>query len=547
MSRLRPPAARIFALARSHRLAPLAASVVLLAVTFGGRLGGDFVWDDVPLVAENRSLVEPGGLRVLLTRDLWGSAGQASTQLYHPLPMLSFWVQAQLHGLALPWLRLCNVALHAACALALLSLLRRCQVTQAGALLASLVFLLHPLVTEPVMWLTGRHDTLAALLSLLSLLAFPQPRAGRLRLRLFLSSLCCAGAFASKEPYVVAPVLVAALSLVERPPGEPVRRLAWSWVGPLCGVLGVLLVRRALGIPSGSERLGASPLDHLLSYANIVQHYATLALTIDQGPTIASVRPISGVVAGLWLGGCALGLLSLWRARGSALGRAALFGACWFLVALLPHLLSLPILGLWGNRYGYFPLMGLSLMLGAGLSGLERQGSALVRQTARVAVAGCALLALLLTRQAAADFQSDLALYGASVEAAPDDGRALYHLAHAVRTRQGCAGAIGLLARAVELDPGYARAQRNLAGCLLDLGQPRAALAPARRAVELEPGVAAHRYNLGAALLHAGQRERGLAELQRALALDPRHGPTRRLLASLNGGEPALRKDDGGR
>jgi tetratricopeptide (TPR) repeat protein len=512
---------------------PVAVGLVLLAVAFGGQLRGDFVWDDVPLVANNRALVEPGGLWRLLTQDLWGSAGQASTQLYHPLPMLSFWLQAQLHGISLAWFRLVNVLLHAGCALAVLSLMLRLQLARPAALLASLIFLLHPLVTEPVMWLTGRHDTVAALLALGALLAFPAPGAGRRPVRLLLSSLGCAGAFVSKEPYVVAPLLVMALSLVERTPGERLARLAVSWLGPFLAVVAVVVARRSLGISTGSEQLGAAPLEHLRNYANLVQHYATLSVTLDQGPTIASVRPISAAAAVLWLLGCVLASFGLWRARESVLGRVALFGLGWFLLTLLPHVLSLPILGLWGNRYGYFPLVGYCLLLGAALGLCESQNGQLVRPTARFAAVAAAILALVLTRQGAAHFRDDLTLYSASVAAAPHDGRALYHLAHAVRTREGCAGAIGLLARAVEHDPKYARAQRNLAGCLLDLGDARGALEPAQRAVELEPWVASHHYNLGAALLRSGERQRAMLELNRALTLDPEHLPTRRLLASL--------------
>jgi tetratricopeptide (TPR) repeat protein len=533
MSAKQPVTTRLLELGRGHGLAVLAL-LLLLALTFGGRLGGEFVWDDVALVQHNRALVEPGGLRLLLTRDLWGSAGQARTQLYHPLPMLTFWLQAQLHGLSLPWLRLVNVLLHAACTLSLLAVMRRCQLPRPSTWLACLIFLLHPLVTEPVMWLTGRHDTLAALLTLLALLAFPEPLAPRRGLRLLGCSLCCAGAFASKEPYVVAPVLVAAFSLLERGPDESWRRLLASWLGPFAGVLAVLLLRRALGIPSGSDQLGASLAAHLLSYAGIVQHYALLALSLDQAATIASVRPISSLTAALWLCGPAVALLLLWRVRPAREARVALLGLVWFLLALAPHVVSLPILGIWGNRYGYFPLMGLTLVLAAGLSLNESVRSGLVRGGVRIVVAASALMALLLTRQAAANFRDDLALYAASAEASPDDGRALYHLAHAVRKRRGCAGATALLARAVELEPGYARAQRNLAGCLLELGQPRRALAPARRAVELEPRVASHHYNLGAALLGSGQRGPALRELERALELEPGHALARRLVASLS-------------
>jgi tetratricopeptide (TPR) repeat protein len=503
---------------------------LLLVALFTGRLAGEFVWDDVPLVAQNTSLTDPGGLRRLMTQDLWGSAGQASTQLYHPLPMLTFWLEAHTHGLQMVALRLVNVALHLGCALAFCALLLRRGLAVLAALVATTLFLSHPLATEPVMWLTGRHDTLAALATLLALLCFPKPGDQRPWLRAGASGLCCAAAFASKEPYVVAPALVAGLSLVERPRGASLARLAALWLPPLAGVLAIVLLRRALHIPTGSAQLAAPLLVHLQNLTSIALHYGRLAVTFDQGPTISSYHLAGGgAVAAFWLLALALAAL-LWRRRAADL----LFGAGWFLLCLLPHLLSLPVLGLWGNRYGYFPLLGGLWMLGVLVDRLLSRGPLLARQGLPLVAAGLTLLCLLQTRTAAALWVDDLTLYGASVEAAPEDGRALYHYAHAVRRRSGCSGAVALFFRAAQLDPSYPRAQRNLAGCLLDLGEPRRAVTPALRAVELEPEVASHHYNLGAALVGSGDRERGQAELRRALELDPGHRAARRLLAELH-------------
>lgn len=510
---------------------PAGAALLLLSLAFGGRLSGDFVWDDVPLVERNQSLVEPAGWWQIVTHDLWGSAGQPSTQLYHPLPMLSFWLQAQLGGLGMVWLRAGNVALHGACAWLLLTLLRRAAAPKRSALLACAVFLVHPLVTEPVMWLTGRHDTLAVLFLMLAVLVFPLRQEPRLGLRLALSAACSAAAFASKEPYVVTPALIALWSLVAQP-RTPLRQLGWRWLAPLAGVLAVLALRRALHIPTGSAQLAASPLVHLQTYASVLQHYGLLALSIDQGPTIASVHWLSVPTASGVLVFVSLLLAALYARRRSAPVSLALFGCAWFLLSLLPHVVSLPVLGLWGNRYGYCPLLGLCIALVGLLWLVEERGTPLLRHAAAAAVGLCVLLGLAQTRLAAANFRDDLTLYGASASAGPDDGRALYHYAHAVRMRSGCAGAVALLFRATQLDPSYARAQRNLAGCLLELGQPARALKPAERAVRLEPLVAAHRYNWGAVLLATGQQARGVAELRRALELDPNHRAARRLLAS---------------
>ncbi len=522
---------------RRPRLTALLGAALLLGLVFGSRLGGEFVWDDVPLVQENSSLTAPGGWLRLLSSDLWGSAGQASTQLYHPLPMLTFWLEAHTHGLQLGALRLVNVLLHGGCALLFFALLERLRVGFSAAFSAAALFLVHPLVTEPVMWLTGRHDTVATLATLTALLAFPRPHTTKSTWRACASGALCAAAFASKEPYVVAPALVALLSLVERPPATRVVQLLPLWLAPFLGTLSVVALRGLLHIPTGSQQFGAPLLELGQSYASIVWHYLVLGLTLDQGATIAIYRPLGGPAALLvwlgWLGALAALLVLVWRRPASVHARTAAFGYVWFLGSLSPHVLSLPLLGLWGNRYGYFPLLGLLVLMAAGVAGLQAHPLPVVRCALPVLIAACAVLALLQTRAAAAVWYDDLKLYGASVVADPTDGRALYHYAHAVRKRDGCRAAVPLLARATKLDPSYPRAQRNLAGCLLDLGEPQLAIAPATRAVALEPTVAAHHYNLGAALALSGDRERGVAELDRALQLNPMHAAARQLLTQL--------------
>ncbi len=519
--------------ARRHPwLVAALASALLLTLTFVGRLAGDFVWDDVLLVQKNSSLTDPGGIWRILGDDLWGSAGQGHTQLYHPLPMLSLWLQAHLHGVELVPMRFANVLLHGGCALTFWALLRRLGLSLTLASVAAALFLLHPLVTEPVMWLTGRHDTLAVLFSLLALLAFPKPESPRQLARSALAGLACAAAFASKEPYVVLPALLALLSLIER------RRPQWSrlallWLAPLLGVLAIFGLRRWLGISTDSEQLRAPPFELLRAYASIAWHYGALSLTLQQGPTIATYHPLAPLEAGVvWL--VLLGAFgALWRTVERRAGRVALLGLGWFALSLAPHVLSLPLLGLWGNRYGYFPLLGVCVALAAAGDALEAQASAIARGAIPVLLGAEAALGLLQTRSAAQLWRDDLTLYSASVEADPQDARALYHYAHASRQRSGCRAAVPLLARAVEIEPGYARAQRNLAGCWIDLGRPELAIAPAERAVALEPLIASHHYNLGTALAYSGDRARGLAELRRALELDPGHAGARALAAQL--------------
>ena len=516
------------------------AALVLLALAYAGRLDGDYVWDDTYLVRDNASLIGAAGLHRIFTTDLWSSAGQPRSQLFHPLPMLSFWIQAQLGVLTVVASRLVNLALHLACGYAFLCLLLRSAVPPLAAAMLALVFVAHPSATEPVMWLTGRHDLLATLFALGAFLAWPDGKAERRWRRATLAALFCAGAFLCKEPYIVIPGLLLFVAGGQRV--EDPRALLRS-VLPIGAIGAVLAWRRVLGIMSGSDQLAAPLGEHARNGATILAHYVCHIITVSDGPTIETFHA-SGSGMAFLVGTGVLGLaipIVIFRARVAA--RWGGFALAWLLLALAPHVLSLPLIGLWSNRYAYFPTAAVLAFVGAActLASDRALRSTLVRACVALTVVLLATGALR-TRGEALAWHDDLALYGASVEAHPEDGRALYHLGHAIYARRGCAAALPYYDAAAQHAPAYARASRNLAGCLINLGRPGDAIAPARLAVLLEPEDSSQQYNLGAALALSGHSDEAMAVLARALVLDPKHARAAALLARLRtaSAEPTL-------
>jgi tetratricopeptide (TPR) repeat protein len=322
---------------------------------------------------------------------------------------------------------------------------------------------------------------------------------------------------------VVAPVLIATLAWT-----EGVRRRDWARVVvPFVGTLAVFAWRRHLGIQSGSDQMSAPPGDHLRNLGTILAHYGAQLLSLENGATIESYAPLSTSMAVIIVAAAVLlGLLFSWRGR-----RVAAFGVALFFLALAPHVLSLPLIGLWANRYAYFPLVGLLVLVGAICADAAAARPRRAVRWSAIAIGGVLILvSSLRTRTEAAIWRDDRTLYAAAVAIHPEDGRALYHLGYAVQRQEGCARSMPIFAEAAHRAPSYARAFRNLAGCLLELGHPADAISPARRAVELEPEDAAHHYNLGAALIGIGRIEEGRVELQRSLRIDPNRALARQLL-----------------
>src|SRR5262245_39947518 len=145
------------------RRAAIACALALpaaLVVAYGGGLSAPLVFDD------HESLTTNPHVREWLP---WRAAGapEASPLAGRPVVALSFALDEKLVGLAPFGLHLVNLALHAACALLLASLLRaalrqpRCppRVREAAgelALATAALWALHPLATDAVQYLTQR-------------------------------------------------------------------------------------------------------------------------------------------------------------------------------------------------------------------------------------------------------------------------------------------------------------------------------------------------------------------------------------------------------
>jgi 4-amino-4-deoxy-L-arabinose transferase-like glycosyltransferase len=517
------------------------AALVLLGLAFAQSLGGEFVWDDAWLIEHNPAMRSPRGFLPIVTRDLWGQASGEPSQLYHPLPMLSIWLQARLFGVHLLPLRLANIAIHALVVWLFFRLLLQLALPRTAAMMICLVVLVHPSVCEPVMWITGRHDTLAMVFVLAALL-IAVGRDGATLARGLAAGALLAAAFLCKEPYVIGPALLALRLGCWQ---VQTRRLP-RWREGASVALAALplsaawMLRRRLGISLGSAQLTASAGEHARNYASIVWHYGRQLLCFDNGPTLSAFVPLHTLAAiGVWLLVAVVTGVLAWTARSQRCGGAvALFGWLWFLVALAPHLISTPTIGMYGNRYAYCALFGLA----ACAAGLCLRLSAAVtharlRAAARPAALVLALSCALHTATEAAHWRDNRTLFAADVLREPNNGYAAYHLGTAVQAADGCKAALPMFIRATELAPRYERPWHNASGCLINLGRAAAALPFAQRSVELAPHNPRSRYNLALAELASGDRAGALTQLERALRLDPAYSAASRTLAELRASE----------
>nr|WP_298725214.1 tetratricopeptide repeat protein [uncultured Steroidobacter sp.] len=264
--------------------------------------------------------------------------------------------------------RVVNLLIHALSATLVGSLLRtrglRSGLSESNAshaaLLAALLFALHPVQTEAVTYISGRSSSLAACFCLLSLYCWvrSEESARPLRSNAWLATCCvCFGlAVATKETALILPLALLLYS-ADRPLNATLKRLA-----PLLLLMAVLLVV-ALSLPT-YRRLLAVSLDtrtigeNLLTQSRALFYLAGQLIRISNGnadpqlPVVESLDSLTAILCIVWLGSIVWALLNLQRRPVSS------FAVLWFLLWLAPTNSLLPRLDVANDRQLYLASVG---------------------------------------------------------------------------------------------------------------------------------------------------------------------------------------------
>ena len=338
-----------------------------------------------------------------------------------------------------------NLAIHVANTMMVLWLVGRVTNDRAAAVVAALLFGLHPAQTEAVTYVSGRSASLMAAFYLAGLCAYV---AGRQALSLVLFVL----AMAVKEVAITFPL---ALLLWDR---AITRRQAGHWTLAIAAVA-VLVVHPLYG----TRLMPALDLDsvrsNVLSQIDAITYLVLrlvriYPLNIDPDLRFATEWNLTLVVEAVLLAGLALAaVLSRKRRPWWALA------AAWFVIHLLPTNSLLPRPDLANDRHLYLACIGPFAAAGIEVA----RALAAARPRAWVAVAAVALLLAAATALRNRDYASEVALWEQTVTVSPLKPRPFNNLGVAYEQAGRLDLAEAAYREALRLHPGYDLARANLA------------------------------------------------------------------------------------
>jgi len=142
--------------------------IILTVIAFSPVFINDFLftWDDSTYITDNlmiRSL-DLHSLRQMFTSQIGGT--------YVPLPLLSYAIEYKFFGYNPLAFHVTNLLIHLCSSLLVFQILRRLRLAPLFATFGALIFGIHPMGVESVVWATERKDLLYSLFYLASLLTY---------------------------------------------------------------------------------------------------------------------------------------------------------------------------------------------------------------------------------------------------------------------------------------------------------------------------------------------------------------------------------------
>ncbi len=331
---------------------------IALTITFAvylPNLGADFTnWDDQHYVYENTVLQTPGKLGELLSKPFAGN--------WHPLTMLSLWINFQISGIS-PWsYHLLNILLHLGNVFLVWHLAHRLSKGNAAvAFGTALLFGVHPLHVESVAWIAERKDVLYGFFFLLGLAQWLRYTEKNNWFAYALAMVFFVLSALAKPAAVVFPLAVAAIDWYQK---RTFDLRFWLDKLPLLLVSGVfayitLNTQGEVGATDLVEKLGWGRRILYACYGLMMYLVKTVVpyplVTFYPLPGMNTPLPWPYLVAPVFVGALAFAGFYWGRAR-----RELSFGLLFYLFNLLLVIQLVPVgSAIISDRYSYMPHFGV--------------------------------------------------------------------------------------------------------------------------------------------------------------------------------------------
>ncbi len=485
--------------------------LIIIAVTFivfGNTLDNQFVFDDESVVVNNLSIQSTSNIPKFFTAE--EGFHKVIGKYYRPIVSASYAIDYSLWGLNPYGFHLTNIIIHCIASLLLFRIFQilfwRYKYRNLFSLLSTLIFVVHPIHTEAVSWISGRTDSLVTVFffgAFLCYLEFTKEqeydrKSGQVKsvtarnpLYLILSLVLYALGLLSKEMIVTMPVIILLYDFVYRKKDMDYFKsniLVYSLYVAI--TIAYLIIRHSLlkDIPDRETYLYFFGKDSLTAFATMIKTipvyfrllFAPFGLLYHYNGVIrdsTSLLELPVILSILFIGLLLYAAYFFYK-KDSIISFAILF----FLVTLIPVMNIVPTMNLMAERFLYMVSFALVLVI----AHLAMLGSA--KRDKGILLAGLVVIILsmsYLTYDRNKDWKDNNALYSSAI--GTEGSVLLVNEGNIYANMQKYDDAARLYKRAIEIKETSLLAHHNLGLVYIIKGKLDSAEIRFKRGIQIDP------------------------------------------------------------
>ncbi|MDO8535919.1 MAG: tetratricopeptide repeat protein [Candidatus Omnitrophota bacterium] len=463
--------------------------IILGFIVYGNSINGKFVWDDQGLIKENKYIQNSSKLSNIFNADI-GRGGPEKSAFYRPMQMLSYMVDYALWNLDYRGYHLTNMMLHILAALCLLWFINVLFKNSLLSFLTAALFVVHPVHTEAVSYISGRADPLALIFILVSFIFYIKSSDNIDPITYLFMTISFMMALLAKESSLIFPVLLLLYHRIFKIKFK-VREFF-----TISAVFLAYILFRTLILNIGNS----GPLSHTTLPQRVPGFFVAIAsyirllllplnLHMEYGKEAFPIFDPAAVI-----GVVILSLSLTYALRKKNNNRLVHFFILWFFIAILPVSNLYPINAYMAEHWLYLPSIGFFAILAYGLDSLYEKKQ--LRVYAAILTIGLLYFYSYLTIDQNNYWKNSTYLYERTLKYSPDNITLLNNLGNEYDIAGEHEKAMAVFKKAIEIKPEFATSYNNLGNVYYSMGNKAEAAALYRKALELNQNYADARYNL---------------------------------------------------
>jgi tetratricopeptide (TPR) repeat protein len=488
-------------------------------VCYSSVLNAGFVWDDEHIILQNPLIRAPLGAFQMFKQDIVNS-GFTYTAYYRPVQILSYAIDYRLGGMSSFVYHFTNIFLHFLNSVLVFLLAYKLSREKAVALLTSFIFAVHPAQTGAVAYISGRTDLLFFLFGFLSMYFYVLFRERKEYAFLVAGVVSLCISFFSKEAAIIFPFLCLFMDLVilrKRKGFELLYHIPnFAAVGACVFVHSIVSGGGYGVIFSGLNGLAARALQAVKMTGDFLAvGVFPYCLRMRHSVSAAGEK---AVLALILLAGIVAAIVFLKDRR-----RILLFGAGFFLIALVPFLLVVGSFQVFAEHWMYLASFGLFLFISSALLRIYSSAKPIVRGALLVIVYAGLVLYPAGTMVQNHHWVDDVSLSDQVLGFSDQDAVALHYKAVALLKSGKKEKSLDIMKDVTKYHPTDARAWYLRGRMELAAGNTQEAESAFNKALEIQPGYDNAYFGLALATLAENKEKEGMGYIGRALEVNPRH------------------------